>query len=804
MKADKRKSTAKGKARRGVLVQPAPGAAALEALLEEHFPTHKATSTAGVYAAKCQAHADGKASLTLSLADAGAGHQRLLLHCHAGCEWEALLEAHGLTDAAALTFPITGIASAAPPKNGAAKGATVTPIHAPELSARAAKAHAALMGERPFGKVPTALDYLTKKRRIPAALVERHLLGLERGALVFPYIRRGAVEWLKFRARAEKKFWRTKGGADFLYGVDELVAGKDAILTEGEPDKLSVDAAGAPCPAVSLPNGTETATAEVLAPLRDCARVFLSTDTDEPGEKAALQAARVLGPERCYRLTFPKYKDANDALQAFGLVKFKRLLAKRLKAAKPMTVATTAEEGEEPAAASHPDCPKKVTFAEVVAAWTGTWGWQLSRPFNGPLEYDLLKHQPTFGRVPANVDDAVAAMRVEAGERGHKFTDADTHKALMAVARRATFHPVAERLKALPAWDGVTDFLELLATETLHLPVEDTLSRALLRRTFIGAVARAMEPGCKLDTVCILVGDQGALKSTFFELAAGGPEFFSDTAVDLKHKDGLMQVQAVWFYEWSELETKRRSDESAAKAFLSARVDKFRAPYGRTVEEHRRGCIIVGTTNADRFLTDPTGARRYWPITLPKGKRLGLGWFRKHWGEVWAQALDLYRKGEPWWLDAGSTLDKLLVERQHTDNRVVDDLEERVLAAAANPSTWSSGSGCSLTERLSTTAVADLAAKGLGLLELAKLDATRGGTTDQILAGAFDGNTNYIGKHGLHDRVRHILELAGWTRKRWTLHPLLEDEPSARWRHKDWPAGKRGNPTFRKSLGAGF
>ena len=782
---DKRKSTRAGR----VPVRLPAGDAALKEALEK-FQGLKATGKPGAWAAKCQAHDDHKASLSLTLAAAGAGQQRLLLHCHAGCEWEALLEAHGITDAAALTFPTTSQPSTSAPKNGAAAGATVTPIHASELRARVVIAHAALMAERPFGSIPTTLQ----RRGIPEEMVEAAQLGLEGNALVFPYIRNGEPEWLKFRKRGDKAFWRDpKGGAEFLYGLDDLEDGKDAILTEGEFDKLSMDAAKAPCPAVSLPNGVGTATAEVLAPLTKCPRIYMNTDDDEAGNKAAAEAARRLGAGRCYRLTFPGHKDANDALQALGLRKFKALLAKRMKAAKPMGEASGTTD-----TTVYPSPPRKITFAEHRNAWAGVYGWKLPAPFNGALEFDVLKHRVTFGRVPDDVDDAVAAMRTLAGELGHRFTDADTHKALMAVARRHRFHPVAEQLTALPAWDGKTDWLDVLATKTLHLPAEDALSRALLRKTFIAAVARAMEPGCKVDTVCILLGDQGVLKSTFWEVAAGGPEFFSDTAVDLRNKDGLMQVQAVWFYEWSELETKRRSEESATKAFLSARVDKFRAPYARTVEEHRRGCIIVGTTNGERFLTDPTGARRYWPITLPKGTRLDLEWFRAHRDVVMAQALALYRKGEAWWLDKDSDLDKHLVARQQADHRVVDDLEERVLAAAANPSTWAGHGGrCSLTEHLPEKELARLDAQGLGVLQLAQLDMGRGATTDEILRAVYENSTHYIGKQGLHDRVGNILRLHGYQRKRWTLHPALRAEPSARWRHRDWPAGKRGNPNLR-------
>ncbi len=47
--------------------------------------------------------------------------------------------------------------------------------------------------------------------------------------------------------------------------------------------------------AVSLPNGANTATAAVLAPLQTQARIYFATDADVEGEKAATAATAILG-----------------------------------------------------------------------------------------------------------------------------------------------------------------------------------------------------------------------------------------------------------------------------------------------------------------------------------------------------------------------------------------------------------------------------------------------------------------------------------------------------------------------------
>lgn len=71
-------------------------------------------------------------------------------------------------------------------------------------------------------------------------------------------------------------------------------------------------------------------------------------------------------------------------------------------------------------------------------------------------------------------------------------------------------------------------------------------------------------------------------------------------------------------------------------------------PYGRTVEAFPRHCILVGTSNEEEFLTDPTGDRRFWVI--PVQKTIDCQLLAQERDKIWAAAVALYRKGEQWWL----------------------------------------------------------------------------------------------------------------------------------------------------------
>ena len=158
---------------------------------------------------------------------------------------------------------------------------------------------------------------------------------------------------------------------------------------------------------------------------------------------------------------------------------------------------------------------------------------------------------------------------------------------------------------------------------------------ALIRKWAISAVARAMRPGCKVDTVLVLVGRQGVGKSSFF--SAIGGEFFRDTHMDMKNKDRFLQLHSAWIYEWSELSAIRVADIEDVKSFISSCDDNFRAPYDAATAKHPRRGVIVGSTNKDQFLRDPTGTLRFWPITI-RG-RIDVALIRRNRDAFWADAL---------------------------------------------------------------------------------------------------------------------------------------------------------------------
>tara|TARA_R110000824_G_scaffold309986_2_gene497331 strand:- start:332 stop:1249 length:918 start_codon:yes stop_codon:yes gene_type:complete len=199
-------------------------------------------------------------------------------------------------------------------------------------------------------------------------------------------------------------------------------------------------------------------------------------------------------------------------------------------------------------------------------------------------------------------------------------------------------------------WDTTTRCENLLPR---YFGADDTpLNREIGKRWMISAVARIFDPGCKVDTVLILVGPQGALKSSAFNTLALNPEWFCDTAIDFRRgNDAYEKLRGVWIYELAELSGVRRSDVESVKAFISSRRDRFREAYARCVTENPRQCVFVGTTNEVEFLSDGTGSRRFWPVTIGA---IDLPALRSDVEQLWAEARTFYQTGDRWWLEDGT------------------------------------------------------------------------------------------------------------------------------------------------------
>ena len=269
------------------------------------------------------------------------------------------------------------------------------------------------------------------------------------------------------------------------------------------------------------------------------------------------------------------------------------------------------------------------------------------------------------------------------------FSSRNHDVAFTKVVEDRHFHPLREKLDALPEWDGVPR-LETLYID--YLGAKDSkYIRAATRKPFVAAVARIYEPGIKFDSITVLVGPQGCGKSTI--IARMGKEYYSDSLnlLDMKDKAGAEKLQGYWILELGELAGMKKADIELVKAFASRTDDIYRPSYGRTVESHPRQCVILGTTNSESgFLRDITGNRRFWPINVTgESKKKPWDITNEEVEKLWAEAKYLYQHGETLTLNSEENAEA--VEEQigamETDERqgMVEEYLDTLL-----PENWSS------------------------------------------------------------------------------------------------------------------
>jgi predicted P-loop ATPase len=249
-----------------------------------------------------------------------------------------------------------------------------------------------------------------------------------------------------------------------------------------------------------------------------------------------------------------------------------------------------------------------------------------------------------------------------------------TQQAIEAAGHDRAFHPVEDYLNSL-AWDGQPRVESWL---TGYLGAEKSAyAGAAGQCSLIAAVARILRPGCKVDTVPILEGNQGAGKSSALRVLGG--RWFTDEIAELGSKDAAMQIEGAWLIEISELDAMGKAEVSRIKAFISRTTDRFRPAFGRRVIESPRQCVFWGTTNGETYLKDETGGRRFWPI---RTGRIRLDTLERDRDQLFAEAVALFKRGEPWWFRSASLEGEAATQQSGRFNS--DPWEERIAEYVAD------------------------------------------------------------------------------------------------------------------------
>lgn len=248
-----------------------------------YFPNAKRTPNG--WQAKCPAHEDKVASLSIHTEEDG----KVLLHCHAGCEPEAVLRAVGLK-----------LSDLFPEEKGTSRGDTGRS----KRRSRSAPSDSSIVAE---------YDYLD-----------------ESGSLLYQSVRLDPKDF-RFRRRVVTStsagwVWNMEGVRKVIYRLPEVMAavgdGRPVFIVEGEKDVHTLERLG--LVATCNPGGAGK-WLKSYAPSFRLADVVILPDNDPPGRDHAEMVAKTLKGHakriRVVRLSdLPPKGDVTDWVEAGGTV----------------------------------------------------------------------------------------------------------------------------------------------------------------------------------------------------------------------------------------------------------------------------------------------------------------------------------------------------------------------------------------------------------------------------------------------------------------------------------------------------
>lgn len=256
-------------------------------------------------------------------------------------------------------------------------------------------------------------------------------------------------------------------------------------------------------------------------------------------------------------------------------------------------------------------------------------------------------------------DELMIRQAGSVGPQGWRsFTDADYARVRLALHSRGIRNPGAEVVRdavtlvaeengfdsaqlwltqVVPPWDGVSRieqfYPRVFGTD------DDTYNRACGLYTWTALAGRVLEPGCKVDMVPILKGEQGIGKSSAVAAIAPAVEFF--TELDLAaHDDNMSRMmRGRLVVEFGELRGLHTKDQEAIKNFITRRWENWVPKYREFATTFPRRCLMFGTTNKDQILADETGNRRWLPIECRKAD---VAWLEANRLQLWAEGRELF------------------------------------------------------------------------------------------------------------------------------------------------------------------
>lgn len=182
------------------------------------------------------------------------------------------------------------------------------------------------------------------------------------------------------------------------------------------------------------------------------------------------------------------------------------------------------------------------------------------------------------------------------------------------------YNPLLDYLTALPAWDGKTDYIQMLAdrihiadTDGAHHTQEDF--RYFFKKWFVAMVVTWVTDTVVGQTILIFVGKGGLYKTTFFDKLLPRvlhDYFINESTASYTDKDFMEAMASKALMCLDEFETAFGKNLSAFKSCVTKLFFSIRRPYDKYRTELPHRAAMCGTSNSVQIISEEEN-RRYSP-----------------------------------------------------------------------------------------------------------------------------------------------------------------------------------------------
>lgn len=271
-----------------------------------------------------------------------------------------------------------------------------------------------------------------------------------------------------------------------------------------------------------------------------------------------------------------------------------------------------------------------------------------------------------------NIDHFVVIKSLLAESNYDKILNVNDYATQIAI--KNMYHPVRDWItsKPLTTTGNIQKIIDALD------PLNPGLAKALITKWLVSGIRAWFCPhGIAAQGALVLHGKQGTRKTSFLKSLLPASMIQEGHTINLNKKDSEITALSYAITELGEIMSSiKKTGNDELKAFITKERDAIRVPYGRVDTIRPRRTIFCGTVNNEQFLSDDTGSRRFWTVSICESTPYINTDHGVDIQQLWAEAKSLYDSGHLWYL---TPVEERQLEESNKEHEIDNPMEELVL-----------------------------------------------------------------------------------------------------------------------------